>query len=134
MLSNSKILLMIKRFYPFIAVSIIIFIVAIIVLVVNNFSWGNAIRITLGLWYIFFLPGYIWYRIFWPAKHRDAIVEIIMSLILSIVIVPLIIILFSRLGMSITISTILTSVTIINIVGIIFTLKPLKYLNQKRQN
>lgn len=61
----------------------------------------QSFRIVFGLVYLLFLPGFIWSWVFWKRGEIDFIERLILSLALSIAIVPLVVFFLNKVGLRI---------------------------------
>ena len=62
----------------------------------------EIMRILIALTLVLFLPGYAWSRVFFREKEVDKIERVVLSIGLSIAMVPLVILFLNKAGMAIT--------------------------------
>ena len=79
----------------------------------------DSFRIVFGLVYILFLPGFIWSFVFWQRSEIIFIERLVFSVIISIIITPLIIFMFDKIGFAINKMNLILEVMGIIILGII---------------
>lgn len=82
-------------------------ILGIIILIIISFILGfwfpilQAFRIVFGMVYLLFLPGFVWTWVFWQKSELDGIERFILSLVLSIALVPLVVFFLNKVGVKI---------------------------------
>lgn len=101
-------------------------ILGIIILIIISFLlcfWLpilQSLRVVFGLVYLLFLPGFVWSWVFWQKSELDGIERFILSLVLSIAIVPLVVYFLNKIGVKINLLN--TFLEILGIIVIAFTI------------
>lgn len=93
--------------------------VAIALLLSVKLSIHQSFRVVFGLFYIVFIPGYIWSYVFFKEKSITAIERFALSITLSITVVPLIVFLFNKIMLKINIINLVFEILLIIITAII---------------
>jgi len=75
----------------------------------------ESFRIIFGSVYLLFFPGFVWSWVFWKKGKLDSIERFILSLVLSIAIVPLVVFILNKVGVKINLVN-----SFIEILSIIF--------------
>jgi uncharacterized membrane protein len=73
-------------------------------------------RYTMGLIYVLFLPGYAMVKILFPAKQLDFFEMLVLSIGLSLAIVPLIVLPLNFTPIGLTVSSVTTSILILTLI------------------
>lgn len=79
----------------------------------------QSFRIVFGTVYLLFLPGFVWSWVFWKKSELDVIERFILSLVLSIAIVPLIVFFLNKVGVKINSLNSILEILAVIIIGII---------------
>ncbi|MFA6391472.1 MAG: DUF1616 domain-containing protein [Patescibacteria group bacterium] len=98
-----------------------------------RYSVSRSFQVVFGSIYLLFLPGFVWSWVFWKKQDEiDFIERIIISLVLSITIVPLAVFILNKFG--IRINTFNSGIEILGIIlfGIIVKYSSTKLQQKKR--
>lgn len=79
----------------------------------------QSFRIVFGTVYLLFLPGFVWSWVFWKKGEIDVIERFILSLALSIAIIPLIVFFLNKVGVKINLLNSVLEILVVIIIGII---------------
>ena len=79
----------------------------------------QSFRVIFGSVYVLFLPGFAWTWMFWKAGTISNLERSILSLILSMIIVPLFVFLLSKIGARITLINIVFEVLTIIVIAFV---------------
>lgn len=101
-----------KMIIPAIAVALILFGLS------KSMSFGQSVQIVFGLWYVLFLPGFVWTFSIWKQDALPRVERIIMAVFLSMVIIPILVVLSNRLHLPIDNLWTFCIATLVTIVGI----------------
>jgi uncharacterized membrane protein len=87
----------------------------------------QSLRLVFGSVYCLFIPGFVWSWVFWKKDDIDITARIVLSVVLSMALVPLIGFLLNKAGVLITLPNIILEILGIILVGIIIFSIILRY-------
>lgn len=87
---------------------------------------GQSFRVIFALFILLFLPGYVWTLLFWNDGEIDYLERAILSLIFSIIIVPLFIFLLNKIGVKIILGNIIWEILVVLIIPLVIKFFPKK--------
>lgn len=91
----------------------------------------QSFRIIFGAFYLLFVPGFVWSWIFWKYFEMDLFERSIISLVLSIAIVPLTVFLLNKIGVRINLINSILEIAFAIILGVIILLLQKKFGSDK---
>ncbi len=116
-------------------------VILLIILLSIQLTFLHSLQIIFGAMYLFFLPGFIWSLVIWKKDEIDLMERLLVSIILSMVIIPTFMYLLSKVGVGINLANSLLVASGILVSGIIITYfaiysKPNNYknINSKRNS
>lgn len=86
----------------------------------------NAFRIVFGSVYLLLVPGFSWTWVFWAKNEINSLERGILSLIISLMIVPLLVFLLNKVGVRIILVNILLEILLLIVIAVIIRLIILK--------
>lgn len=110
-----------NKYFKYTLLTIFIFVIISLILSIW-LSILQSFRIIFGAIYLLFIPGFVWSWVFWKKGALDVIERFILSLILSIAIVPLVVFLLNKVGMGINLFNSFLEILGIIILGFIIIL------------
>jgi uncharacterized membrane protein len=122
--------------YKKVVIFFLILILSLLLLALLLSIWlpiAQSLRIVFGAVYLLFLPGFIWSHVFWKGKEINYIERFILSLALSIALVPLTVFVFNKIGLRVNVVNSFLEIFGIIVAGIIALLIKNK-LALKKQN